>query len=190
MRWESPESAAKQFAKTVATPPKSGGDSPSGKSLPWRMENGEWVADSTNSLVIYAALSRDGKWLAWMEQRPNETKIVARAWKIGGDTPGAASRAVRSSGQCGHRQRRDARPWPSGRAASLSKSFIDGVRIDSLDARDRTVCLAFSPQRNWLIAGTVPGGRVRAYTVKREPTSGKLVGGGVRPVGEAFRRAE
>ena len=51
---------------------------------------------------------------------------------------------------------------------------IDGVRIDSLDARDRTVCLAFSPERNWLIAGTVPGGRVRAYTVKREPTSGAL----------------
>ena len=173
VRWESPESAAKQFAKAVAASPKGGGDSPPGKSLPWRMENGEWVGDSTSSLIIYAALSRDGKWLAWMEQRPNETKIVAQAWKVGADPPTqlppqsgqAVSVAIANDGTLVHGQAVAGKPV---------EIILDGVRIDSLDARDRTVCLAFSPQRNWLIAGTVPGGQVRAYTVTRESTSGKL----------------
>ncbi len=173
VRWESPESAAKQFAKTVATPPKSVTDAPSGKSLPWRMENGEWVADNTISLVTYAALSRDGKWLTWMEQRPNEAKIVARAWKIGDDKPAQlptqsgqpVSVAIANDGTLVHGEA------VAGQSVEIR---LDGVPIDSLDRRDQTACLAFSPKRNWLVAGTVPGGRVRAYAVKREPTSGAL----------------
>jgi hypothetical protein len=173
VRWESPESAAKQFSKTFATPPKSGTDTPSGKGLPWQMENGEWVADNTISLVTFAALSRDGKWLAWMEQRPNEAKIVARAWKIGGDTPTQVpnqsgqpvSVAIANDGTLVHGQAMAGQPV---------EIHLNGVRIDILDARDQTACLAFSPGRQWLVAGTVPGGRVRAYAVNREPTSGAL----------------
>ena len=173
VRWESPESAAKQFSKTFAAPPRSGRDTPSGNVLPWRIEDGEWVADNKISLVTYAALSRDGKWLAWMEQRPYEAKIVARAWRIGGDTSAPipaqsgqpVSVAIANDGTLVRGQTVGGQPI---------EIVIDEMHVDSLDARDRTVCLAFSPQRTWLIAGSVPGGRVRAYTIKREPTSGAL----------------
>ncbi len=189
VRWESPESAAKQFSKTVAASPKAGADTPSGKSLPWRMENGEWVGDNTISLVTYAALSRDGKWLAWMEQRPNETKIVARAWKIGADTPAQlptqsgqpVSVAIANDGTLVHGQAVAGQPV---------EILLDGVRVDSLDARDRTACLAFSPQRHWLIAGTVPGGRVRAYAVHREPTTGVVSAAASGPWEAAFDKTD
>jgi hypothetical protein len=173
VRWESPKSAAKQFSKSYALPPKSGIDMPSGKSLPWQMKNGEWVADNTGSLVVFAALSRDGKWLAWMEQHPGEAKIEARAWQIGGDTPTQlpkqpgqpVSVAIANDGTLVHGQAVAGQPV---------EIHLNGVRIDILDARDRTACLAFSPGRQWLVAGTVPGGRVRAYKVNREPTTGAV----------------
>jgi WD40 repeat protein len=169
VRWESPESAAKQFK------PKLGADTRSGGSLPWRMENDEWVADAATSLVTYAALSRDGQWLAWMEQRPNEAKIVARAWKVGGDAP---TELPAQSGQTvGVAIANDGTLAYGQAVAGQPVDILLGrVRIDNTpDTRDRTVCLAFSPQRNWLIAaGTAAGGKLRAYTIKQAPPGGPL----------------
>ena len=170
VRWESPTSAAKPFS-TIAFPPKSGTDIPSGKSIPWQMKNGEWIADSTNSLVFFAALSRDGKWLAWMEQRANEAQIVARAWQVGADAPTQlpnqsgqpVSVAIANDGTLVQAQ---------AVAAQRVEIHLNGVRIDALDARDQTACLAFSPGRQRLVVGTVPGGQVRVYEVNREPKTG------------------
>ena len=177
-----PTSAAKQFAKNYA---KAGADIPSGKNLPWQMKNGEWVADNTNSLVFYAALSRDGKWLAWMEQRPYEAQIVARAWEIGGDR---STQLPNQSGQPVSVAIADDGTLVDGRAVAGQPVEIDlnGVRIDVLDQRDRTLCLAFSPGRQWLVAGTAPGGRVRSYAVKREPTTGVATAVPTRPWEKPF----
>jgi hypothetical protein len=75
-------------------------------------------------------------WLAWMEQRPNETRIVAQAWKVGADPPTqlpaqagqAVSVAIANDGTLVHGQAVAGKPV---------EIILDGVRIDSLDARDR-----------------------------------------------------
>ncbi len=171
VRWESPTSAADQFRKSYALRSKSGADLPAGKDLPWQRKSNEWVADARNALVIFAALSRDGTRLAWMEQlRPDETDIVARTWDIGGAKPPQLSKqpgqvvsvAITNEGMLAHAQ------VLAGQPVEL---HLDGSRIDVLDVNDQTACLAFSPDGNWLVAGGAPGGAVRAYRIKR-PTAG------------------
>ena len=138
------------------------------------------MADNTTSLVFFAALSRSGKWLAWLEQRPNEAQIVARTWEIGSET---STQLPNQSGQPVSAAIADDGTLVSGRAVTGQSVQIDlnGTRIDVLDPRDRTVCLAFSPGRQWLVAGTAPGGRVRSYAVRREPTSGVITAVAARP---------
>ncbi len=172
VRWESPANAAEQFRRNYALRGKPGADVPGGKESPWERKGDEWVADAKNALVIFAALSRDGTRLAWMEQqRPDETKIVARTWEIGRaklpqvpkQSGQVVSVAIANNGMLAHGEVR------AGQPVELR---LDGSRIDVLDAIDQTACLAFSPDGNRLVAGTVPGGEVRAYAVKREPTTG------------------
>jgi hypothetical protein len=171
VRWESPTSAAEQFRKDYALRSASGADLPAGEDLPWQRQGDEWVANAKSALVIFAALSRDGTRLAWMEQlRPDEAGIVARTWEIGGAKPPqvpkqfgqVVSVAITNEGMLAHGQVRDGQPV---------ELHLDGSRIDALDANDETACLAFSPDGSWLVAGGVPGGAVRAYRIQR-PTIG------------------
>jgi len=180
VRWKLPSNPANGGRSAVDVPEGAASEG----DIPWKSENGEWVAKPQGgTVIITAALSANGQQLAWIEQRqaPATTaghgaalrmapQNIAFAWKIGdaksrqisSNDQQAIAVAIASDGSFAYGHATQGSPAH----VNVNGKDIAGIEVDGYP------CLAYSADSKAIVIAAT-GGRVWTYrSIGQKPTSG------------------